>query len=152
MRHLRTALVLLELKAGHLPHQSPVYTTHPWGNSDQPDFLNMAVELHTAHEPRALLDIILEIERSMGRERGFDRWRARIIDIDILLFEDFIHTSHSLHIPHPLLAERRFVLQPLADIAPDLVHPQQHKTIAELLKVCPDPLGVEVYHEEPGKA
>lgn len=98
---------------------SSLYRTPPWGKTDQPDFINAVAELSTRHQPRALLALCLDAERSLKRERR-ERWGPRIIDIDILLFGDRVVHQAGLDIPHPRMLERAFVLVPLAEIAPDL--------------------------------
>lgn len=97
---------------------SALYETPPWGNTDQPRFLNAAVRIETDLEPRAFLDAILSVERELGRERA-ERWGPRLIDIDILLYGDRAIDEPGLAIPHPRLAERVFALAPLVDVAPD---------------------------------
>ena len=99
---------------------------------NQPAFLNMAVKCETALEPESLLKRLKQLEVQLGRERSF-RWGPRLIDIDILFYDDLILKSKSLIIPHPRLQERAFVLVPLADIAPSFVHPVLKETIKELL-------------------
>ncbi|MDB5651800.1 MAG: folK [Hyphomicrobiales bacterium] len=99
--------------------RSGVYRTAPWGVTEQPDFLNMAVLVETSLRPRALLDLALSIERASGRVRDL-RWGPRSLDIDVITYGDETIDEPDLTIPHPRLAERAFVLVPLADIAPDL--------------------------------
>ncbi len=111
---------------------SSVYETEPWGKSDQPDFMNVVVELETKMPPRALLEACKEIEELMGRVPG-ERWGPRVIDLDILLYEDRVLQDDDLIVPHPRMHQRRFVLQPLAEIAPGALHPLLKKTASELL-------------------
>ncbi|HTF04932.1 MAG TPA: 2-amino-4-hydroxy-6-hydroxymethyldihydropteridine diphosphokinase [Bacteroidia bacterium] len=117
--------------------QSSVFTTAPWGKTDQPDFLNMAVTLSTAIDVVQLMSYIVDIEHKMGRER-IEKWGPRKIDIDIILFGNEVSTHEKVIVPHPHMHERRFVLQPSAEIAGNMIHPVLNKTIAELLIACPD--------------
>lgn len=98
---------------------SSLWSTPPWGVADQPDFLNAVAELRTGLTPRGLLDLALETEKAMKRERR-DRWGPRTLDIDILLFGDRDIAEEGLDVPHPRIGERAFVLIPLAEIAPDI--------------------------------
>jgi 2-amino-4-hydroxy-6-hydroxymethyldihydropteridine diphosphokinase len=122
---------------------SPVYETPPWGFTDQPAFLNMAVKAETRLEPAALLATLKRIEQELGRAPTV-RWGPRIIDMDILFYDDLVLETPEATIPHPRLHERAFVLIPLADIAPDLRHPVLGKTVAEMLAEC-DTSGIKQY-------
>jgi 2-amino-4-hydroxy-6-hydroxymethyldihydropteridine diphosphokinase len=108
------------------------------GGPDAPPFLNGAAELNTMLGAHAVLQRLLEIERALGRERR-EKWAARPIDLDLLLYGDRVLASHNLVVPHPLMHERRFVLQPLAEIAPDAVHPTLQMTIRGLLDSLDSP-------------
>ncbi|MGL4598476.1 MAG: 2-amino-4-hydroxy-6-hydroxymethyldihydropteridine diphosphokinase [Bacteroidia bacterium] len=123
---------------------SSCYETSAWGKIDQPDFLNQVLELKTSLKPNALLDELLRIEREMGRIRT-EHWGPRIIDLDILLWDQEIVALEQLKIPHPYLHERIFVLQPLADLAGTVKHPVLKKTIADLLAACPDSTTLKRY-------
>ena len=125
---------------------SSVYETEPVGFADQPWFLNIAVAADTSLSPQELLDCCLEIEARHGRIRSF-RGAPRVLDIDILLFGGLIIDTASLQVPHPRMAQRRFVLQPLAQIAPDELHPLLGLKIASLLATCSDPARV-THHSE----
>ena len=127
--------------AGRLIRVSSLYETAAWGKEDQPDFLNQALELETGLEAAQLIDVLLDIEGQMGRRRD-ERYGSRIIDIDILFFNDAIIRLPQLVIPHPEIQNRRFALTPMAEIAPILIHPILDRTIQQLLAACTDPLAV----------
>jgi 2-amino-4-hydroxy-6-hydroxymethyldihydropteridine diphosphokinase len=139
--NLLTAISLISEQCGPLTRSSSIYETEAWGNTDQPSFLNQALEISTSLNARQLMRKILRIEKEMGRIRK-EKLGPRIIDIDILLFENEIHDLRFLKIPHPEMQNRRFVLVPLAEIDPTLQHPVFKKTIVELLEECPDNLEV----------
>ena len=139
--NLLTAISLINEQCGPLTRSSSVYETEAWGKTDQPSFLNLAMEISTPLNARQLMRKILKIEKEMGRVRK-EKLGPRIIDIDILLYENEIHDLRFLKIPHPEMHNRRFVLVPLVEIAPTLQHPVLKKTIAELLEECPDNLQV----------
>jgi 2-amino-4-hydroxy-6-hydroxymethyldihydropteridine diphosphokinase len=112
--------------------KSPVYESPPWGVTDQPAFLNQVVMAETYEGPERLLKHIKRLETALGRVPGIKNG-PRLIDIDILFFDDIMLETASLVIPHPRLHERAFVLVPLADIAPDLMHPVLYKSVREML-------------------
>ena len=133
--HLLEALKRLEAAGIHSLRRSSIYETEPQDLPDQPWFLNLVVEAETGLFPRLLLARIQAIELGMGRRREVAEVAKgpRPIDIDILLFENFIIDTRELHVPHPRMNERRFVLEPLAELAPDLLHPVNGKTVREML-------------------
>ena len=133
--HLRDALARLGAN-GRVVAVSSFYETEPVEFTRQPWFLNCAIALETSQTPRQLMTTLLRIEEEMGRRR-VQKKGPRAIDIDILLFDDTIVDSEELTIPHPTMHERRFVLEPLAEIAPELLHPVLKKTIGELLDSLP---------------
>ena len=121
---------------GRIIGASSLYETEPVEFTDQPWFLNCAVALETSATPQRLIEAILGIEKEMGRQRLQNKG-PRTIDIDILLFGDTILDSPKLTIPHPAMHHRRFVLEPLAEIAPEVLHPVLKKTIRELRDALP---------------
>ena len=121
---------------------SSVYETESWGKTDEPDYLNMIIELQTELSAAEVLRKILNIENVMGRTRN-EKWGSRIIDIDILYYNSDIINEPGLQIPHPELHKRRFTLEPLEEIAPDFVHPVLNKTSRQLKKELKDSLIVK---------
>jgi len=139
--NLAQAIRLVDQQVGKVTKVSSVYETSAWGKTDQPAFLNQAIEIRTDHGAEVVLKKVLAIEEQLGRKRR-EKWGERIIDIDILFFGDEVHTSDQLNIPHPQLANRKFTLIPLNEIAAELVHPTLKKKVFELLANCPDELSV----------
>jgi 2-amino-4-hydroxy-6-hydroxymethyldihydropteridine diphosphokinase len=121
---------------------SSVYKTAPWGKPDQPDFYNQVIAIETDLSPEDLLVALLRVEKELGRNR-LEKWGSRTIDIDILFYNNSSISQERLTIPHPEIANRRFALIPLQEIAPDFVHPVLQKSITRLLEACRDTLKVE---------
>lgn len=132
---LGRALSLLGGHCGELQQVSSFYETAAWGLENQPDFLNIAACLYTKLTAGSVLKEIERTEKELGRQRTI-KWGPRTIDIDILFFNSEIYDTDDLEIPHPRLQDRRFVLAPMAEIAPDFVHPSLGKTMKTLLQVC----------------
>jgi len=141
---LAKAIELINKHCGKIIQSSALYETAAWGKTDQPAFLNQALELHTSLTARQLIRCILKVEKMMGRIRE-EKYGPRLIDIDILLFNNEKHNYDLLRLPHPEMQNRRFALLPLAEIAADLIHPVFNKSITELLAECPDKLAVKKY-------
>ena len=140
--NMKKALKLVERDCGKVIKQSHNYETEAWGLKEQNRFLNCAVLIETALTPMLLLNALKHIEFECGRTETV-KWGPRIIDIDILFYDEEIIREPGLVIPHPLLQERRFTLVPLNEIAAGFIHPVFKKTIGELLEECKDELDVK---------
>ena len=134
---LTRAMEELEKRKVKILHRSSIYETEPVEIREQAWFLNCAIEVETSMQPQQFMSAMLEIELLLGRRRE-TKYGPRTIDLDILLEGDTILNTPQLTIPHPKMAERRFVLVPLAEIGPQAIHPVLRRTIAELLALCPD--------------
>lgn len=134
---LRRATNLIGERVGRVVQQSGLYETAPWGVTNQPAYLNQVLAVETNLEPETALAQMQRIEEELGRVRH-EKWGARVIDIDILYHNQLVLHTDTLTIPHPYLHQRRFTLVPLAEIAPDFVHPVLQKTTVELLAECAD--------------
>ena len=143
--NLEQAVLRIKESIGKVLISSSIYETEPWGFQATDKFLNLVVKVETELTPSGLLGRILMTESLLGRVRGQNQYSSRLIDIDILFYEDMIVDEESLKIPHPLLHERKFVLVPLCDIAPELIHPVLKKSIGELLEICEDKSVVKKY-------
>jgi 2-amino-4-hydroxy-6-hydroxymethyldihydropteridine diphosphokinase len=143
LRLIEGSVELMVSHFGPITRKSSIFETGAWGGKSSGNYLNQVLVFNTSFFPEEILDIILEIELKMGRTRG-DKWGDRTMDIDILYFGNEKFQSERLTIPHPFLQERRFVLEPLAEILPDFVHPVLNKTNRELLAQCPDNSSVQV--------
>lgn len=141
-KNLYEALERIARECGKIIKQSSLYETAAWGKTDQSAFLNQALVLQTELTPAELMSKLLGIEVKMGRQRK-EKNDPRIIDIDMLFFDNEILDTALLTLPHPQIQNRRFALVPLKEIAADLIHPIFKKTISTLLKECPDKLEVK---------
>jgi 2-amino-4-hydroxy-6-hydroxymethyldihydropteridine diphosphokinase len=130
---------------GEILQESSIYETAAWGMENQEPFLNQVLQLQTILEPEELLQSILQIEEELGRKRQL-KYGPRTIDIDILFFNDEVVDEQGLKIPHPQMQNRRFVLVPLNEIAPDKIHPVFQKPVSQLLAECPDLLEVNKFN------
>lgn len=127
----------------HLLSESSIYETEPWGHKEQDPFLNQVIRAETALLPHAVLRKLKSIESELGREKTI-RYGPRVIDLDLLFYDNLVLSTEALKIPHPQLAKRAFVLIPLKEIAPDFVHPQFDQTIRQLSQKISDK-GVRKY-------
>ena len=140
---LNKSIESIELNCGKILTKSLVYETQAWGKTDQDPFLNQVIKISTELSPMELLNKILGVEKQLGRIRD-EKYGARTIDIDILYFGNEIISNPTLTIPHPRIAERRFVLIPMSEIAEKFIDPVHHLSIEALLKNCIDKLEVSL--------
>jgi 2-amino-4-hydroxy-6-hydroxymethyldihydropteridine diphosphokinase len=141
--YLDQAMELITKEIGTIVSSSSIYETAAWGKTDQPGFLNRAVEVRTTLTPIELLHQVLTIEKALGRTRD-EKWGARLIDIDIILYgNEIIDITDELQVPHLEMQNRKFVMQPLVEIAPNLIHPVLGISLNAILENLNDPLTVE---------
>ncbi len=139
---LQDAARYIENNAGRILMRSGIYETQSWGKTDAPDYLNQVLLIQTELPPQVLLAELLNIEIMLGRQR-LEKWGSRTVDIDILFYGEEIISESNLNVPHPELHNRRFTLEPLAEIAPDLQHPILNKTVLSLKNELKDSLAVK---------
>jgi 2-amino-4-hydroxy-6-hydroxymethyldihydropteridine diphosphokinase len=138
LSQLNIALHSIKVEGLNVEASSSIYQTKAWGNTNQDDFLNVVLKVDTKLGASLLLETLLKIEIQMGRVRGQLQWMPRLIDLDILYFNDEIVDLPNLKIPHPYIAKRRFTLIPLNDIDPNYIHPQLKLSNKALLDACED--------------
>ncbi len=141
---LSKATTAIKKQIGKLTRQSGLYSTAAWGNTKQPDFLNQVIIVETSLDAQQVMASILNIEQKMGRLRTVKN-APRIIDIDILFFNKAIIDQKELSVPHPQIQNRRFVLVPLNELSPNLVHPVLKRSVHQLLIHCADTLNVKKF-------
>ena len=134
---LQDAIVAIEERVGVVVKESKVYESMPWRVKGQKSYLNQILKVKTELQSDDVLSIILDIEKNLGRLR-LEKWGERLIDIDIIFYNDSIIETAELCVPHKHMHERMFVLTPLYNIAPEMVHPKYNKTVEELLQICTD--------------
>lgn len=135
----------IEKKIGAITKSSSLYKTAAWGISNQPDFINQVIIVETKLNPLELLNACLKTEKELGRVRiPENRWKERVIDIDILFYNNEIILLPNLEIPHPEIENRKFILVSLTEILPNFIHPKLKKSIKSILKSCSDTLKVEL--------
>lgn len=144
LQHLRRARILMSIHCGVLVHISQIYETAPWGETDQDEYLNQAICLHTDLSPQELMRRTQLIENRLLKKK-MSRWGPRTLDIDILLYNDEHIVMETLEIPHPRMLGRNFVLIPLSEIAGEMIHPLARKPIYQLAARCHDHSLVHVY-------
>lgn len=132
------------MEEGNLVSKSSIYQTEAWGGVAKGSFLNQVVQLEMDLDPEGLLDLVQKIETNLGRKRS-ETWGDRTMDIDILYFNDLQLSSPKLQIPHPYIAQRKFVLVPLVEILPDFLHPGLKLTSLEMLEICTDQTGLAIF-------
>lgn len=147
IKNIDKAKQLIESKIGKISKQSNLYETEPWGEKEQEDFLNQAIEVESKLKPKALMKQIAELEQLIGREETY-KWGPREIDIDVLFYGDEMISEVDITIPHPFIHERLFTLIPLKDICPQKVHPIFGATVTELIDMCEDVCEVHEYEGE----
>ena len=136
--NLNRAVNLLSEWTGNVNKVSSLYETPPWKMDDETDFINQVLLLETTLSAPELIDTIILVESMMGRQRMSKKYEPRIIDIDILFFNDEIINTEELTVPHPLIQERKFVLEPMTEIIPGFIHPVFKKSMVQLLSECED--------------
>ena len=136
--NLEEALEFIDFNFGDVVGVSSIYESEPWGMSDVPNFLNQVVHIQSELTDKELLEEIADLEEFFGRERSSQGYVSREMDIDVLFIDEEVISTEALQVPHPRISERRFVLEPLAEIAPEFIHPELKQSVEVLLKACSD--------------
>lgn len=136
---IKQAVSLLQESGIAITKSSAIYESEPWGFQAELNFLNQVFFIETEKNAHELLELLLKTEKKLGRQRkNSQSYSSRIIDLDILFFDHEVINTRALQVPHPKMTERRFVLEPLHEIAPQYIHPKLNKSVHELLLKCPD--------------
>ena len=141
---LKDAITVIKNRVGDIVEFSKVYESAPWRVEGQENYLNQILKVKTTLLADEVLSVVLDIEKQLGRVR-FEKWGERLMDIDIIFYNDSIIETPDLCVPHKHLHERMFVLTPLHNIAPEMIHPKYNKTVEELLNICNDTELVKEY-------
>ena len=136
-QNIENCILLIKERIGNVKSVSSIYETEPWGVEGQDNFYNIVLEVETHLQPLSLLQGVQQIENDLGRIR-IEKWGSRIIDVDILFYDDYVFSMDNLIIPHPYIATRNFVLQPLSEIKPNLIHPKLRLTLQSVIDHCKD--------------
>jgi 2-amino-4-hydroxy-6-hydroxymethyldihydropteridine diphosphokinase len=136
--NLEEALEFIDFNFGDVVGVSSIYESEPWGMSDVPNFLNQVVHIQSELTDKELLEEIADLEEFFGRERSSQGYVSREMDIDVLFIDEEVISTEALQVPHPRISERRFVLEPMAEIAPEFIHPELKQAVEVLLKACSD--------------
>jgi 2-amino-4-hydroxy-6-hydroxymethyldihydropteridine diphosphokinase len=146
--NLNSAILKIAELCGQITTSSSIYETDAWGSNSNLKYLNQVIQIHTKFTPQQLMQTVLDIETDLGRQRNDNQNADRTIDIDILFFNHQIINSAKIHIPHPRLHLRKFVLMPFFEINQDFLHPILKKTIKQLLLECPDSLSLRLFKKK----
>ena len=136
--NLEEALEFIDFNFGDVVAVSSIYESEPWGMTDVPNFLNQVVHIQSELTDKELLEEIADLEEFFGRERSSQGYVSREMDIDVLFIDEEVISTEALQVPHPRISERRFVLEPMAEIAPEFIHPELKQAVEVLLKACSD--------------
>lgn len=136
-QNIENCTLLIKERIGNVKSVSSIYETEPWGVEGQDNYYNIVLEVETHLQPLCLLQSVQQIENDLGRIR-IEKWGSRIIDVDILFYDDYVFSMDNLIIPHPYITTRNFVLQPLSEIKPNLIHPKLRLALKSVIDLCKD--------------